>query len=144
MIKTSKPLSHVNRSDLLSSNDEIKRNICQPDTTLQSLDNEFYITENTTLEAQTNVQSVLDAFLEQFTSVVPAPDQIEQQMPSLLLSNSLRFVHDVQPYQKTQHNTDNSNEYSDKNLAPYVIRIQGIKTNADKGNSVLPRLQARI
>ena len=72
------------------------------------------------------------------------PDQIAQETPPVRFSLSLQFVHDVHPYQKTQHDTNSSDENAEKNLSPYVMRIQGIKTNTDKGKSILPRIKVSV
>ncbi len=165
LTNSSELMTHANQTNSLSSNDEIKRNICHPDTSFRSDGNELYISKNTTFEAQAIVQSVVDTVVKQSLSIgtnpVEAlcthwdeqnsddpsphlPDQIAQQMPSVRLSPSLQFVHDVDPCQKTGHNTDHSNKCSDKDLAPYVMRIQGIKTDADKGKSILPRLKVSV
>ncbi|CAF5219985.1 unnamed protein product, partial [Rotaria magnacalcarata] len=71
-------------------------------------------------------------------------DQIAQPATSLPLSASLKFVHDVQPYQNIQHDTNMSDDFIDRKRSPYVMRIQGIKTQADKGKSILPRIQVRF
>ncbi|CAF5153265.1 unnamed protein product, partial [Rotaria magnacalcarata] len=71
-------------------------------------------------------------------------DQIAQPATSLPLSASLKFVHDVQPYQNMQHDTNISDDFIDRKRSPYVMRIQGIKTQADKGKSILPRIQVRF
>ncbi|CAF1122969.1 unnamed protein product [Adineta steineri] len=63
-------------------------------------------------------------------------NQIVQDRLAFQLIQVLQFVHDVHPYQKTQHDMDTLDEYARKYLAPYVMRLQGLKTSADKGKSI--------
>ncbi|CAF4791491.1 unnamed protein product [Rotaria socialis] len=72
---------------------------------------------------------------------LPLLDHIAQPATSLPLSASLKIAHDVQPYQNIQHDTNISDDFIDRNRSPYVMRIQGIKTQADKGKSILPRIK---
>jgi hypothetical protein len=71
-------------------------------------------------------------------------DRSSKQTPSLELSYSLQFVHDVHPYQKSKHTIDTFDKCQNKNVPPYVMRIQGIKTDADKGKSVLPKIKVSV
>ncbi|CAF0742256.1 unnamed protein product [Rotaria sordida] len=164
-------LIDVNQIDLLSSNDDIKRHICDSDmsitesiseTLFPSDGNELDFTKNMNHEAQTTVQNSVDTVVKQPVSIeaIPVgtsctsyyeqnsddlnlhlPDQIAQPTIFVALSTSLQFVHDVHPYQKTQYDTDISDEFIDKSRSPYVMRIQGIKTIADKGKNILPRIK---
>lgn len=156
--------THVNQTNLLQSNDEIKMHICYPDTSttqensaasFQSNDDEAQLIESTDSEEQAIVQNVTgtnpveslctnryDPNSDDISSHLP--DQIAQQPPSVRLSTSLQFVHDVHPYQKTQHNTNDSDKCIDKHLSPYVMRIQGLKTDANKTKSILPRIKVSI
>ena len=64
-----------------------------------------------------------------------------QELPSSLhVRPALHFVHDVHPYQKTQHDIDTDDKSLDLKWTPYIMRIQGIKTDADKGRTILPRI----
>ncbi len=119
--------------------------------------NELHTIENADHAVRVVVQTVVDIVVKHSVSVSELcyernsndlsphlPDQIAQDTPSVKLSSSLKFVHDVHPYQKTQHDTNNSDGCIEKNLSPYVMRIQGIKTNTDKGKSILPRIKVSV
>ncbi|CAF2773305.1 unnamed protein product [Rotaria sp. Silwood2] len=164
----------VNQINSLSSNDDIKRHICDSDTSITetisdtlfpSHNNELDFSKSSNHEAQAAVQNIVDTVVRQPPSIEPfpvgtsctsyyeqnsddltlhLPDQIAQPTTLLPLSSSLQFVHDVHPYQKTQYDTDISDEFIDKSRSPYVMRIQGFKTTADKGQSILPRIKVSI
>jgi len=157
---SSEPQSLVNPTNLLASSDEIERNICHPDIPFSTDENELNI-----IESQTVFQNVVDTVAKQPTSIgtnaakslrtnwheqnsddpsLNLLNHIAGHISSVRLSPSLQFVHDVHPYQKTQHYTNNYDDCFENKLAPYVMRIQGIKTDADKGKSILPRLKVRI
>ena len=86
------------------------------------------------LHADRNEQNSYDHSLD-------LSDQITEQT-SVRLSTSLRFVHDVLPYQKTKKDTDDDfDECLDKKIPPYIMRIQGSKTEANKGRSIFPNLK---
>jgi hypothetical protein len=154
---SSQPQAHVNQTTSFPSNDEITRHICQPYTPFRSDINELHIMENADHAVEVVVQTVVDIVVKQSASVSELcyernsddltphlRDQIVQETSSVKLSSSLQFVHDVHPYQKTQHDTNNSDGCIEKNLSPYVMRIQGIKTNTDKGKSILPRIKVSV
>jgi hypothetical protein len=149
-----------NPINLLPSNDEIKRNICDSDTSCQPEDNRLRIIDSTGHEAQP-VQNVVNTVAKQSIGIGTNPvessytdcnkqnlygysSDLPDQTPMVLLSTSLEFVHDVLPNQKTKHDTDDFDECSDKKFPPYIMRIQGSKTDADKGQSILPRLRVGI
>ncbi|CAF0814341.1 unnamed protein product [Rotaria sp. Silwood1] len=173
-INSTQSLIGVNQINLLSSNDDIKRHICDSDTSITesisetlflSDDNELDHIEHMNHETHAAIQNILDTVVKQPPSIeafpvgtsctcyyeqnsddltLHLPDQIAQPTISVPLSPSLQFVHDVHPYQKTQYDTDISDEFIDKSRSPYVMRIQGVKTTADTGKSILPRIKVSI
>ncbi len=154
---SSAPLTHINEVNSLPPNDEIKKHICHPDVLPRLNNNQLYIAKKTDLEAQVIFPNVANTAVKQPVSKGTNPiellytDRNEQNLddPSpfaqpiqlVPLSTSLQFVHDVHPCQKTQHDTENSIKCSDKIRAAYVTRLQGVKTNADKGKNIPPRLK---
>ncbi|CAF0876603.1 unnamed protein product [Rotaria sordida] len=164
-------LTDVNPRNLLSSNDDINKHICDSDTSIThrtlgtsfpSNDNELHFTENTNIVTQATVQDIVNTVVNESVSVNAIPVitpctstcknnsddlitnvrcQTAQATASMKLSTSLEFAHDVHPYQKTQHDKDAFDKLIDKSLLSYIMRIQGIKTKADKGKCILPRLK---
>ncbi|CAF4795580.1 unnamed protein product, partial [Rotaria sp. Silwood2] len=159
-INSSQLLIGINQIDLLSSNDDIKRHICDSvtsitdnisDTLFPSHDNELDFSESMNYEAEAAVQNIVDIIVKQPLNIeacpvetsctndyeqnsddltLHLPDQMAQPMILLPLSTSLQFVNDVHPYQKTQYDTDSSDEFIGKIRSPYIMRIQGLKTPA--------------
>ncbi|CAF1097317.1 unnamed protein product [Adineta steineri] len=149
----------INQTDAFLLNDEITRDICHPDTLFPFNNDPLHIINSTNHEGQTVVQSTELTAKEQSYNIesslllyepistdlsLPISDQISQEESLLQLSNLLQFVHDVHPHQKTQHDMDNLDEFSKKYLAPYVMRLQGLKTSADKGKSILPKIKVPL
>ncbi|CAF2565303.1 unnamed protein product [Rotaria sp. Silwood2] len=166
------PLTNINQENLLSSNDDIKKTICDPDTliagrtseTVFLLDNnELNFIESRNLEIQEAVQDTIDTIVNESVSINEIP--VISPCTSYLINNSdnftlndhcqtaqatvpknsltsLQFVHDVHPYKKTQHDKDIIDNVMDKSHLSYVMRIQGYKTKVDKGKTVLPRLKS--
>ena len=174
MTNSSRLQRRVNQTNLFSSNDKIKRDICDPGTlaiqenprtSFQSCTNELESVVIVDVEVQMVVQNARDTVARQSATIgtCPAepfaitygtqnsndlsgqlPDQFPQQSSSVRLSQSLEFVHDVHPYQKTQHSTKESEECVNKYSSPYTMRIQGVKTDADKGKSILPQIKVSL
>ncbi|CAF4288661.1 unnamed protein product [Rotaria sp. Silwood2] len=165
------PLSDINQLNLLSSNDDIKKTICEsdvsivqrtPETLFSSDNDELRFTESMNLVTQEAVQDITDITVNKSVNIntipviTPCTSVCENNSDGLALnihyqtaqatvpkelSTSLQFIRDVHPHQKTQHDKDTFDKLIDKSSLSYVMRIQGFKTKADKGRSVLPRLK---
>jgi hypothetical protein len=159
---SSAPLTHINEVNSLPPNDEIKKHICHPDILPGSNHNQLYIANKTDFEAQPIFPNVANTAVQQSVSKGTNPiellytdrneqnlddpsshlsSQFAQPIQLVPLSTSLQFVHDVHPCQKTQHDTENSIKCPDEIRAAYVTRLQGVKTDADKGKNIPPRLK---
>ena len=161
-------ISNANETDISSLNDEIKRGICHPDTSIQPDENQPYPTE--ILESnksrispvhRNNLAKQPFGF-EEDSRKQSYRDRSDQHLPGfsphfsalnpLQITSSpevrpaLHFVHDVQPHQKTEHDMDEKDRFElfDQKSMPYIMRIQGIQTATDKGRNILPRLQVSI
>ncbi|CAF4783487.1 unnamed protein product [Rotaria sp. Silwood1] len=143
-INHGQPLTDINQINLLSSNDDIKKNICDSDTLIEQRtlepvfpldDNELNFIENINLVTREAVQDVIDSVVNESVStnaisvISPCTSyfinnsddftlnvhcQIAQTTVPKELSTSLQFVHDVHPYQKTQHDKDIFDKLLDK------------------------------
>ncbi|CAF1122654.1 unnamed protein product [Adineta steineri] len=146
----------INQTDAFLSNDEITRDICHPVTLFPLNNDRLHIINGTNHEGRIVLQNIVLAGMKLSDNIkssllpyepsstdllLPISDQISQEESLLQLPKSLQFVHDVHPYQKTQHDMDNLDEYAKKYLAPYVMRLQGLRTSADKGKSILPKIK---
>ncbi|CAM4770014.1 unnamed protein product [Rotaria magnacalcarata] len=167
----SRPLMYENPFALRPPNNDLILPLCALDisiaeetseTSFQSYQNKLGLTEKINFGVQAVTDNLIDTLVNPSASNEAIPtgtvcpgiyernsdyltlrllDQIAQPATSLPLSASLKFVHDVQPYQNMQHDTNISDDFIDRKRSPYVMRIQGIKTQADKGKSILPRIQ---
>ncbi|CAF5028924.1 unnamed protein product, partial [Rotaria magnacalcarata] len=170
----SRPLMYENPFALRPPNNDLILPLCALDisiaeetseTSFQSYQNKLGLTEKINFGVQAVTDNLIDTLVNPSASNEAIPtgtvcpgiyernsdyltlrllDQIAQPATSLPLSASLKFVHDVQPYQNIQHDTNMSDDFIDRKRSPYVMRIQGIKTQADKGKSILPRIQVRF
>ncbi|CAF3946774.1 unnamed protein product [Rotaria sordida] len=162
-------LTDVNQRNLLSSNDDINKHICDSDTSITqrtlgtsfpSNDNELHFTENMNIVTQATVQDMVDIVVNESVSVNTIPVitpctstcknnsddlitnvrcQTAQATASMKLSTSLQFGHDVHPYQKTQHDKD----VFDK-LLLRLINISSSSTINKSDNEIFHQLDEDI
>lgn len=136
------PTYDYDNSDLSSSAhllyDDIEREIPQSLTLIQSDINELHYSGNIDTD-----EAILTPIHS--STVVPQSFGVEpDRAESSGVQHALNFEHDVHPFQKTQHDTDNHKEYPNQDLRPYIMAIQGIKTSADRGKNILPKVRVSI
>ncbi|CAF3558741.1 unnamed protein product [Rotaria sp. Silwood1] len=161
-INHGQPLTDINQINLLSSNDDIKKNICDSDTLIEQRtlepvfpldDNELNFIENINLVTREAVQDVIDSVVNESVStnaisvISPCTSyfinnsddftlnvhyQIAQTTVPKELSTSLQFVHDVHPYQKTQHDKDIFDKLLDRMSIPAPVHYAHLVASASR------------